>query len=256
MGGGGGWGAQLDTLSEAVLLPPTQWGERGGIGASASSIQQRSAGAAGGGAEMAGAGSWLLGALAVLASSPEMARRCLVAGPHAKRGVLALRIWNTGMCIACAWRVCMACVHGVCAWRVRTLLTLRLRNTDRWTVLLTDDRLPCHPDGPPLYGSCAAPHHVVFALLLKGYAKLYGGYAALRAGRVTEALVDFTGGVSHKVAPRTSHLCHAPCAPYPRLPSPALASPPASLPACAPAYPPPPAPHLPLHLRLPRWIYI
>jgi len=142
VGGGGGWGAQFDTLSDAVLLPPTQWGERGGVGASAASIQQRSAGAAGGAAggvaggvaagaaagvaagaaEMAGAGSWLLGALAVLASSPEMARRCLVAGPHAKRGVLALRIWNAGMRMACvhgvrAWRACMACVHGVRAWR-------------------------------------------------------------------------------------------------------------------------------------------
>ena len=135
-------------------------------------------------------------------------------------------------------------------------LTLRLRNADRWMVLLTDDRLPCHANGAPLYGGCSTPDQVVFALLLKGYAKLYGGYAALRAGRVTEALVDFTGGVSHKVAPRTSHLCPASCAgptpspltltpPHPGLPlSPSCSPPrlpPPPPPPCAPASPPSPA---------------
>ena len=119
-------------------------------------------GGAGAGAAEAGAGAWLLGALAVLASSPELAQRCVVPGPHAKRGVLALRLWNT----------------------------------DRWSIVLTDDRLPCDPDGRLVYGGCADPQHVIFALLLKGYAKLYGSYAALRAGRVTEALVDLTGGLA------------------------------------------------------------
>ena len=114
VGGGGGWGAQFEATRDAVLLPLAGLGERGAMGASAGSIQQRSAGAAGGAAEMAGAGSWLLGALAVLASSPEMARRCVVAGPHAKRGVLALRIWNTGTFTA-SHGMCMACAHNVCA---------------------------------------------------------------------------------------------------------------------------------------------
>ena len=63
-----------------------------------------------------------------------------------------------------------------CAWRVCKRLTVRPRSIDRWTVLLTDDRLPCSPEGLPLYGGCTAHDHVVFALLLKGYAKLYGGY--------------------------------------------------------------------------------
>ena len=45
------------------------------------------------------------------------------------------------MCMACAWRVCKR-------------LTVRPRSTDRWTVLLTDDRLPCSPEGLPLYGGC------------------------------------------------------------------------------------------------------
>ena len=54
VGGGGGWGAQLDTLSDDVLLPPSQWAERGGVGASAATSLPR-AGAAAGAAEMAGA---------------------------------------------------------------------------------------------------------------------------------------------------------------------------------------------------------
>ena len=83
--------------------------------------------------------------------------------------------------------------QGIGKSLVRAILT-RYEHV-RQTVLLTDDRLPCSPEGLPLYGGCTAHDHVVFALLLKGYAKLYGGYAALRAGRVTEALVDLTGGV-------------------------------------------------------------
>jgi len=116
------------------------------------------------------------GALLVLASRPELLERCFVRGAHEKRGVLAVRIWRY----------------------------------DRWELVLTDDRVPCvaslpQPTGgraaaaAPLYGGCTDGAQLAPALLAKAYAKLHSSYAALRAGRITELLVDLTGGVSQKI---------------------------------------------------------
>jgi hypothetical protein len=110
------------------------------------------------------AGSWLLGALAVLAQSPELLARCFVPGGHSKRGILAARFWH---------------------W-------------DTWQPVITDDRIPTAA-GRALAGACVDPRQLSFALLIKAYARHHGSYDALRTGRVTEILVDFTGGVSHKV---------------------------------------------------------
>jgi len=119
------------------------------------------------GAEVGGApsaGSWVLGALAVIAQSPEMLARCFVPGEHSRHGVLAVRIWQ---------------------W-------------DTWQAVITDDRIPTVA-GRVLLGGCVDPRQLSFALLIKAYARYHGSYEALRNGRVTEMLVDFTGGVSQKV---------------------------------------------------------
>lgn len=112
----------------------------------------------------ASAGSWLLGALAVLAQSPDLLERCFVPGDHSRRGVLATRFWH---------------------W-------------DSWQPVITDDRIPTAA-GRALAGACVDPRQLTFALLIKAYARHHGSYDALRTGRVSEMLVDFTGGVSHKV---------------------------------------------------------
>ena len=110
------------------------------------------------------AGSWILGALAMLAQSPTLLQRCFVPGVHGKRGVLAVRVWH---------------------W-------------DSWHTILTDDRLPV-ASGRLVSGGCADARQLSLALLIKAYARHHGSYAALRTGRVTEMLVDFTGGCSQKI---------------------------------------------------------
>lgn len=69
------------------------------------------------------AGAWLFGALAVVASRPDLLARCLPPGAHLRRGLLALRVWEF----------------------------------DTWKVVLTDTRLPVRRemrrDVPP---RCAA----------------------------------------------------------------------------------------------------
>lgn len=79
-------------------------------------------------------------------------------------------------------------------------LAFRFHATDSWEVVLIDDRLPCGPDGRPLFGSCPDDHIFWLPLLEKAYAKFVGGYERLdRGGTVTEALEDLTGSDGEKI---------------------------------------------------------
>ncbi|XP_062824839.1 calpain-14 [Anolis carolinensis] len=65
-----------------------------------------------------------------------------------------------------------------------------------WVDVVVDDRLPVNEFGQFIFLSCIYKNIFWGALLEKAYAKLCGSYGDLQIGYVSEALVDFTGGVN------------------------------------------------------------
>jgi calpain-5 len=135
-------------------------------GASASDVRQGSLGSC-----------WLLAAIGTALGHPRLVR-------HLAPDSDGERSWDKG---GPEW--------------VRTgLLRFRVWRFGEEVEVVIDDRLPCGPDGVPIYAHSTEPHELLVPLLEKMYAKLCGGYWALDGGDAAEALVDFTGGISESVA--------------------------------------------------------
>lgn len=65
-----------------------------------------------------------------------------------------------------------------------------------WVEIVVDDQLPTHNNKLIFCKNRDEPNEFWPALFEKAYAKLYGGYGRLDGGRLCNALVDFTGGIS------------------------------------------------------------
>ncbi|KAK1890164.1 Calpain-5 [Dissostichus eleginoides] len=118
---------------------------------------------------------WMVAAISCLASEPSLWKKVIPENvdqewnpkrPNLYAGIFHFRFWRLG----------------------------------RWTDVVVDDRLPVSSDGVLLFCRSATPREFWSALLEKAYAKLNGCYEALEGGNTTEALIDFTGGVSEPLS--------------------------------------------------------
>ena len=169
-------------LRKVTYLPSTPPGEgagRRGVGARGQPGGQPGGGGAGALAPSTGnsvapaatgaqgrlGNCWLVAAASVLAGVPRLWER-VVPGEQDPRegeehsGIFRFRFWQFG----------------------------------QWVEVLVDDWLPCRA-GLPLATHSRGLAEWWPALLEKAYAKLHGSYEALDDGNLSDALVDFTGGV-------------------------------------------------------------
>eukprot|EP00164_Ancoracysta_twista_P003737 GFYU01005010.1.p1 GENE.GFYU01005010.1~~GFYU01005010.1.p1 ORF type:complete len:789 (+),score=315.66 GFYU01005010.1:158-2524(+) len=72
------------------------------------------------------------------------------------------------------------------------------KDTD-WREILIDDRIPCTPQGKPIYASSKDPNELWVMLIEKAYAKLHTSYQALIGGLVDFGLRDLTGGAPQQI---------------------------------------------------------
>eukprot|EP00754_Rhynchopus_humris_P003858 Rhum_TRINITY_DN11999_c0_g1::Rhum_TRINITY_DN11999_c0_g1_i1::g.48418::m.48418/K08582/CAPN15; calpain-15 len=107
--------------------------------------------------------SWLVSALAIAAEEPDLLRRVFMATREeaALRGVGAHTV--------------RLCVHG---W---------------WQEVVVDDYVPATAQEPLFARSVEDPTCMWAALVQKAFAKVRGGYGAIRVGDTMEALADLTG---------------------------------------------------------------
>jgi hypothetical protein len=69
-----------------------------------------------------------------------------------------------------------------------------------WLPVIVDTRLPINPKTKKLiYAHCESEKEFWVCFLEKAYAKLYKNYEELNGGKMPEALVDLTGGVTEKL---------------------------------------------------------
>lgn len=102
---------------------------------------------------------WLVGALAALASKPELIDELFVSTELSSRGLFTLRFFKNGM---------PRYVH-------------------------VDDRLPCNRAGHVHFARSKAINETWLALVEKAYAKLHGCFENLTHGSVDQGLRDLTG---------------------------------------------------------------
>ncbi|XP_060711681.1 calpain-11-like isoform X1 [Hemiscyllium ocellatum] len=71
-----------------------------------------------------------------------------------------------------------------------------------WVDVVVDDLLPTDEKGQLIFVRSCDWNEFWCALMEKAYAKLYGSYGDLHMGQISEALVDFTGGVKSVISLR------------------------------------------------------